>query len=289
MKLVDDNGDPVPLSLRAKIEWLEEAILQLTLSHPRTVPLYSVIMDESVIDRAPLALVMDLMQGNGTEVMRKWQSQGRLTIQDRLRISVDLFQALAFMHSRGVVHSDIKLHNLMIDFAGRGRLVDFGLARHSLLPMEHKYDTTHIPKSMNFPLSPDPFIRRRQSELQARETGAYRGTKRWMAPEVIGGYPPTRASDVYSAAITLWEIWTDVPGVTPYCAYYEAAWEYDCWGSDYTLRAVLKGARPAWSALDPYTPEVIKIVMEHRYVCRPCFKIRQCMMRTGIALVYVVV
>ena len=83
---------------------------------------------------------------------------------------------MAYLHSKHVIHRDLKSANLLIDATGRLAVSDFGLARVSLAA---------------------------QACLTA-ETGSYR----WMAPEVMRHEPYGPSADVYSFAIVAWEMLT---------------------------------------------------------------------------------
>jgi serine/threonine protein kinase len=87
---------------------------------------------------------------------------------------------MAYLHSRSVVHRDLKSPNLLLDAADRIKVADLGLARH-LSATE---------------------------ETMTAETGTYR----WMAPELVMHARYDHRADVYSFAIVLWELCTgEVP------------------------------------------------------------------------------
>lgn len=54
---------------------------------------------------------------------------GRLTVEERIRIILDLGEALSFAHARGVIHRDVKPANILLDATGRPKLTDFDLVR----------------------------------------------------------------------------------------------------------------------------------------------------------------
>eukprot|EP00002_Diphylleia_rotans_P021926 TRINITY_DN4280_c0_g1_i1.p1 TRINITY_DN4280_c0_g1~~TRINITY_DN4280_c0_g1_i1.p1 ORF type:complete len:159 (-),score=37.51 TRINITY_DN4280_c0_g1_i1:368-844(-) len=87
----------------------------------------------------------------------------------------DVARGLAFLHSKKVIHRDIKSGNVLIDGpGGRLKLVDFGLART------------------------------KAAASKAVMTRA--GTRFWMAPEIMLGKPYDEAVDIYSFAVLLYEI-----------------------------------------------------------------------------------
>lgn len=94
------------------------------------------------------------------------------SIEERLDLLMQMLQALAYLHRRGVVHRDLKPSNVLVD-GDRVRLVDFGL-----------------------------------SELRERVMGetSVSGTIAYMPPEVLESQPATERSDLYSAGVIAHEI-----------------------------------------------------------------------------------
>ena len=106
----------------------------------------------------------------------EWHEAARLVLQ--------LANAVAKLHERGVVHADIKPDNLMVwrteDGLVRVKIIDFGLARSM---------TAEDPGSSIFGT-------------------AAGGTPRYMAPEIAQGQPASFQSDVYSLGVVLYELLT---------------------------------------------------------------------------------
>jgi eukaryotic-like serine/threonine-protein kinase len=94
-----------------------------------------------------------------------------------LRYAVQMADALAHAHDRGVLHRDLKTANVMITKEGRTKLVDFGLARR----FEH--------------VSHDEATR---SNRSVSDSQSLAGTLAYIAPEVIQGDPPSISSDLWS-------------------------------------------------------------------------------------------
>jgi serine/threonine protein kinase/N-acetylneuraminic acid mutarotase len=99
---------------------------------------------------------------------------GRIAWPDALRIAVKLCGALETAHRTGTLHRDIKPGNVLVNDYGEPQLSDFGIAR-----IVGGYETA---------------------------TGFFTGTIAFTAPEVLGGSPPTKASDVYSLGATIYAL-----------------------------------------------------------------------------------
>ncbi|KAE9383177.1 kinase-like protein, partial [Gymnopus androsaceus JB14] len=90
---------------------------------------------------------------------------------------------MTYLHSRDIVHADLKGANVLVDDNHNALVADFGLSQ-AIDGM------------------------RSRSGRSTRTDGA-RGTLRWMAPECLDGNPETIASDIYSLGLTIWEIFSD--------------------------------------------------------------------------------
>jgi eukaryotic-like serine/threonine-protein kinase len=102
--------------------------------------------------------------------------RGALDQESVIDIGVQVLRAASFAHRRGVVHRDLKLHNVMIDDAGTAKVTDFGIARAGASEMT--------------------------------EAGSIMGTAQYLSPEQAQGQPATPQSDLYSVGIILYELLT---------------------------------------------------------------------------------
>src|SRR5437588_12054618 len=92
-----------------------------------------------------------------------------------------ILAAIRFAHRQGLVHRDIKPHNVLVDGEGRLKVTDFGIAR--------------------------------AGPSQMTEEGSIIGTAQYLSPEQAQGAPVTPASDLYSVGIVLYELLT---GTVPF-------------------------------------------------------------------------
>ena len=91
-------------------------------------------------------------------------------------ITIQVLRAAKFAHKRGVVHRDIKPHNVILDEEGRAKVTDFGIARAGASDMT--------------------------------ETGSIMGTAQYLSPEQAQGHPVSPRSDLYSIGVMLFELLT---------------------------------------------------------------------------------
>jgi serine/threonine protein kinase len=139
-----------------------EATVAAGLSHPNLVDVY----DYSESGERPY-LVMEFVAGPdlGSLIAREVPI-------DRERLARELLEAVGHIHAAGIVHRDIKPHNIMIEADGTTKLIDFGIA----LPA----DATAL-----------------------TQTGMILATKRYAAPEVLAGRPADERSDLYSCGVVM--------------------------------------------------------------------------------------
>ncbi|MBA0619662.1 hypothetical protein Godav_005479 [Gossypium davidsonii] len=104
----------------------------------------------------------------------------KLAFKVVVQLALDLSRGLSYLHSKKIVHRDVKTENMLLDARRNLKIADFGVARVE----------AQNPKDMT------------------GETG----TLGYMAPEVLDGKPYNRRCDVYSFGICLWEIYCcDMP------------------------------------------------------------------------------
>ncbi len=160
------------VSEKQRRSFVSEAVVTGELDHPNIVPIYDLGTDESG------ALFYSMKQVVGTP----WKDAIRQKSQaENLEILMRVADAVAFGHSRGVVHCDLKPENVMLGDYGEVLVMDWGLAQ--LLPAFQK-----------------------PREIAKSADGG--GTPAYMAPEMAAGKAGliTIASDVYLLGAILYEI-----------------------------------------------------------------------------------
>jgi serine/threonine-protein kinase len=125
-------------------------------------------------------IVMEYLQGRTLkEVLTE---HGRLSVDDSLRVTAGVLDALQYSHRNGIVHRDIKPANVMVTDAGEIKVMDFGIARA----------ITDTGATMT-------------------GTNAVLGTAQYLSPEQAKGETVDNRSDLYSTACLLYELLTGRP------------------------------------------------------------------------------
>lgn len=156
-----------PDSPDALARFRQEAEAVAALNHPNIATLF----EPGDWDGAPF-LAMELLTG-GT--LRDRRRAGGLPLSEILSYAKQLGEALAFAHSEGIIHRDVKPGNAMFNARGTLKLLDFGLAKSSGFE-----DLT--------------------------QAGAVVGTPSYMAPELLGGAEASVRSDLFSFAALVYEM-----------------------------------------------------------------------------------
>ena len=149
------------------------------LEHPHIARLY----DAGVDDKGRPYLVMERVQGLN---LRDHADAKRLSVDARLRLMLQVCDAVAHAHRQLVVHRDIKPSNILVDASGNAKLLDFGVAR--LLDDD--------PGAPSATLSDSP------------RSDGHTHTPQYAAPEQVLGGVISTATDVYSLGVVLYELLT---------------------------------------------------------------------------------
>jgi Tol biopolymer transport system component len=192
LKFIRDRAESDP---DAHDRFMAEARAVAALNHPNICTVYQVLeadAESPAAGRVPV-LAMELVAGE--TLAARLERDGRLPIDEAIRIAIEVADGLAEAHDRGVVHRDLKPHNVMIA-AGRVKILDFGLATPVRVEA-HSELTTH-----------------RAAWTGPREIpGQVMGTVAYMAPEQALGRPTDARADVFSFGVMLYEL---VTGVRPF-------------------------------------------------------------------------
>ena len=151
-----------------------EASSAAALSHPNIV---------GIFDRGEwngtYYIAMEYVAGRSLKSIVR--EGGPLEPAAAIDIVVQILRAAQFAHKRGVIHRDLKPHNVILDEEGRARVTDFGIARAGASDMTL--------------------------------TGSIMGTAQYLSPEQAQGFSVSAASDLYSVGVILYEL---LSGVVPF-------------------------------------------------------------------------
>jgi beta-lactam-binding protein with PASTA domain/predicted Ser/Thr protein kinase len=149
-----------------------EASSAAGLQHPNVVQVF----DRGEWD-GTYYIAMEFLTGrNLKQVVR---DHGPLEPALAVDLTIQILKAARFAHRRGIVHRDIKPHNVIVDDEGRAKVTDFGIARAGASDMT--------------------------------ETGSIMGTAQYLSPEQAQGHPVDARADLYSIGIVLYELLTGAP------------------------------------------------------------------------------
>jgi serine/threonine protein kinase len=173
---------PPELAFNADVRerFLREAQTSARLAHPSIVPIYTVDEREGIV-----YFVMALVDGES--LAQRLVREPRLPIAEARKLLSVVADALAYAHSQGVVHRDVKPDNIMLDLAtGRPMVTDFGIARAA------------------------------QGDTRLTVTGVAIGTPAYMSPEqALGERELDGRSDIYSLGVIGYQL---LAGETPFKA-----------------------------------------------------------------------
>jgi hypothetical protein len=158
-----------------------EAALQVSLQHPNIVP----VLDSGEAMGVPY-IVMRFIDGMSMRELIRTDLLPAITATELL---TGIASALDCAHAKGVLHLDVKPHNILVEYGRHAWLADFGLTRML-------------------------------EEATGLTLNGLVGTFDYLAPEIARGESPSAASDIYSLAVTAYHCFT---GTLPFPVAHQAA------------------------------------------------------------------
>ena len=151
------------------------------LNHPNVVSMYDVGYDQGYH-----YIIMEYVAG--CTLKEYIQHHARVSVQEAVKITIAIAEGLEHAHAMGIVHCDVKPHNILITDTGRIKVTDFGIAR-----------------AIN-------------SAATMMYTNSVMGSAHYISPEQASGKSINVSTDIYSLGVVLYELLTgEVPfrGETP--------------------------------------------------------------------------
>ncbi len=146
-----------------------EAQAAASLQHPNVVSVF----DRGAFD-GTYYIAMEYLQGR--TLKRLIRDDAPLETSRAIDLTIQMLKAARFAHRRGVIHRDLKPHNVIVDDNDHVKVTDFGIARAGASDMT--------------------------------ETGSIMGTAQYLSPEQAQGHAVSAPSDLYSVGIVLYEMLT---------------------------------------------------------------------------------
>jgi eukaryotic-like serine/threonine-protein kinase len=177
---------PGVFSPTAAKRFKHEAQILGRLTHPGICRIYSVGMERLPGGEVPY-FVMEYIEDAVT--ITGYATQRSLSIRDRVTLFCEACRAVAHGHQKGIIHRDLKPGNILVDSAGRPKIIDFGVARNT--DRDTALTTMHT------------------------DIGQLVGTLSYMAPEQFDGVADDLdvRADVYALGVVLYEL---LAGSLPY-------------------------------------------------------------------------
>ncbi|MGC2238036.1 MAG: protein kinase [Pyrinomonadaceae bacterium] len=154
----------------------------------------------SQLDHPNICTIFDFHETNGIYYIVMQYVEGKnvrqlvagrpLELRSALSIAVQVTDALAYTHSRGIIHRDIKAGNIMVTKAGQAKILDFGLAK--LMEDETFEHSKGIDRT------------------EITELGIPYGTATYAAPEQAKGEKTDHRADIFSTGVLLYEMLTGI-------------------------------------------------------------------------------
>ena len=183
--------------------FVAEAQITGQLQHPGIIPVHEM---GSTADGARFFVMTRVQGASLAEVLRQLRSgQGDEWSRNRLLgVFVQICNAVAYAHDRGVLHRDLKPANVMLGAFGEVLVLDWGIARLLRSDEPSSAEGGSLPSVPGVTRGEDVD----RLTIAATRAGAIVGTPEYMSPEQLKGQPVDERSDVWSLGAILYALLT---------------------------------------------------------------------------------
>jgi TolB-like protein/predicted Ser/Thr protein kinase len=168
-----------------KARFIQEAKAASALNHPNVCTIHDIQEHDG-----QMFIVMEFVDG---QTLRDEAASRTIGLKSAIDIGIQIAEALAAAHEKGIVHRDIKPENIMVRKDGIVQIMDFGLAKL-------------------------------QGISRLTKEGSTVGTAGYMSPEQVQGLEADYRSDIFSLGVLLYELFT---GQLPFRGVHETAMAYE--------------------------------------------------------------
>ncbi|KAF5459882.1 hypothetical protein F2P56_019794 [Juglans regia] len=175
IKLISQPEEDENLAAMLEEQFISEVALLFRLRHPNIITFVAACKKPPVF-----CIITEYLAGGSLRKYLHHQEPHSVPLNLVLKLALNIAHGMQYLHSRGILHRDLKSENLLLGEDMCVKVADFGI---SCL------------------------------ESQCGSAKGFTGTYRWMAPEMIKEKHHTKKVDVYSFGIVLWEI---ITALTPF-------------------------------------------------------------------------
>ncbi|QQS45828.1 MAG: protein kinase [Acidobacteriota bacterium] len=211
-------------SARRRFE--REARLASALDHPNICAIYDIGESDGMY-----YIVMPFIDG---PTLDQFMNRQPLEIMSALSIAIQVADAIATAHSRGIIHRDIKPTNIIVNERGQAKVLDFGLAK--MIEGEEAEG--------------------RETDRLMTETGVPFGTMGYGSPEQAAGERVDHRTDIFSLGVLLYEM---VAGQRPFRGRNRIE----------VLHAVINSEQPPLTSLRPDAPQELEEMLDRALAKNP--------------------
>jgi serine/threonine protein kinase/Tol biopolymer transport system component len=203
LKFLPDELAKDPVALQ-RLE--REARAASALNHPNVCTIY-----EIAEHAAHPFIVMELLEGETLreQITEQATEHRRPALDKQIDLGIQISDALAAAHARGIIHRDIKPANIFVTRTGVAKILDFGVAKlsqHVVADEDHSHRS--VPGEVRTPARIEPVLATPTNDLSLTRTGLTMGTAGYMSPEQVRGDALDSRTDLFSFGLVLYEMAT---------------------------------------------------------------------------------